>query len=69
MWVHRHIEIQIMADSQVMCCIYSKRMQHPASSPKVIEEALLRLTPELRKKMGEAAFWLPNLVIIRSWNC
>jgi propionyl-CoA carboxylase alpha chain len=31
-------------------------MQHPASSPKVIEEAPSSvLTPELRKKMGEAA--------------
>jgi propionyl-CoA carboxylase alpha chain len=40
-------------------------MQHTTSPSKVIEEAPSSvLTPELRKKMGEAAVLVPSLVII-----
>jgi acetyl/propionyl-CoA carboxylase alpha subunit len=39
-----------------------KRMQHTTSPSKVIEEVFLPfLTPELRKKMGEAAVLVAKL--------
>jgi propionyl-CoA carboxylase alpha chain len=52
----RHIEIQIMADSHGISCIYSKRMQHTTSPSKVIEELFLYFNTRItKKKMGEAA--------------
>jgi propionyl-CoA carboxylase alpha chain len=44
-----------MADSHGNIVFIRKRMQHTTSPSKVIEEAPSVLTPELRKKMGEAA--------------
>jgi hypothetical protein len=44
-------------------CAYLERMQHPASSPKVIEEAVLRFK-NLRKKNGRSSRFGVNLVII-----
>jgi propionyl-CoA carboxylase alpha chain len=39
MWVQDISKFKLWQTVTVMYCIYSKRMQHPASSPKVIEEA------------------------------
>jgi propionyl-CoA carboxylase alpha chain len=51
-----HIEIQIMADSQGISCIYSKEnAAYNVAIKSHRRSSFLCLTPELRKKMGEAA--------------
>jgi acetyl/propionyl-CoA carboxylase alpha subunit len=52
-----------MADSHGNVCIYSKEMQHPASSPKVIEEAPSSVLPGKHLKKNGRSSGI-NLVII-----